>query len=84
MTCGSTVQKDGMVKFWIRDNGDGISDEMIASLFTEFTRLGRTRAQGHGLGLSIVKRIIDKLDGGVGAESQVGEGSTFFFTLPTA
>lgn len=84
MTCGSTVLDDGMVKFWIKDNGDGISDEMVESLFTEFTRLRQTRAQGHGLGLSIVKRIIDKLDGKVGVESQVGEGSTFFFTLPAA
>ena len=66
----------------MKDNGDGISDEVVGTLFTEFTRLGRTRAQGHGLGLSIVKRIIEKLDGEVGLESQVGEGSTFFFTLP--
>ena len=84
ITCGSTVQNDGMVKFWIQDNGDGLSDEMIESLFTEFTRLGRIRAQGYGLGLSIVKRIIDKLDGQVGAESQVGAGSTFCFLLPVA
>lgn len=84
MTCGSTVQDDGMVRFWVTDNGDGISDEVIDTLFTEFTRLGQTRAQGYGLGLSIVKRIIDKLDGTVGLASQVGEGSTFFFVLPAA
>ncbi|MBE2222223.1 MAG: hybrid sensor histidine kinase/response regulator [Anaerolineae bacterium] len=82
MVCGTTVQENGMVKFWIKDNGDGISNEVINTLFTEFTRLGRVRVQGHGLGLSIVKRIIEKLDGEVGLESQVGEGSTFFFTLP--
>ena len=84
MTCGATVQNDGMVKFWIKDNGDGISDDMAASLFMEFIRLRQTRAQGYGLGLSIVKRIIDKLDGRVGVESAVGEGSTFYFMLPAA
>ena len=82
LVCGATVQENGMIRFWMKDNGDGISDEVVGTLFTEFTRLGRTRAQGHGLGLSIVKRIIEKLDGEVGLESQVGEGSTFFFTLP--
>ncbi len=83
MKCGSFIQDNGMTRFWITDNGDGISEEKSGTLFTEFTRLGRTRAQGHGLGLSIVKRIIEKLDGEVGLESEEGVGSTFFFTLPS-
>jgi signal transduction histidine kinase len=51
-------------------------------LFTLFTRLEQTRVKGHGLGLSIARRIVDKLGGEVGVESKIGEGSTFWFTLP--
>jgi len=81
---GAEVQPDGMVRFWVRDNGCGIAPEARARLFTPFTRLDQVRTEGHGLGLSIVRRIIDKLDGQVGVESQVGQGSVFFFTLPRA
>jgi len=79
---GAQVQADGTVRFWVRDNGDGIAPETLGRLFTPFTRLNQVRARGHGLGLSIVRRIVEKLGGQVGAESQVGQGSTFFFTLP--
>jgi two-component system sensor histidine kinase/response regulator len=82
--CGTQIQEDGMVRFWVKDNGDGIPDDMVSTLFTEFTRLKYTRAKGYGLGLSIVKRIIDKLDGEVGVESTIGSGSIFYFTLPAA
>jgi len=79
---GATAQADGYVCFWVRDNGDGIPPEKRAHLFTAFTRLDRTRAQGHGLGLSIVRRIVEKLGGQVGVESEMGRGSVFTFTLP--
>lgn len=69
-------------RFWVRDNGAGLSAEQQNQLFTEFTRLEQTRALGHGLGLSIVKRIIEKLDGQVGVESEVSGGSKFWFDLP--
>ncbi len=81
---GATPQSDGTIKFWIRDNGPGLSPEAQATLFTEFTRLNKVRAQGHGLGLSIVKRIMNKLGGQAGVESAPGEGSTFYFILPEA
>ena len=81
---GATVESGGFVRYWIKDNGPGLSKEEQAMLFTPFTRLHQSRAEGHGLGLSIVQRIVEKLGGQVGVESQVGEGSTFFFTLPSA
>lgn len=84
LECGALVQADGMIRFWVKDEGDGIPEDVANTLFAEFTRMDHTRAQGHGLGLSIVKRIIEKLDGTVGVVSAVGEGSTFYFTLPAA
>jgi signal transduction histidine kinase len=75
---------EGRVRFWVRDNGPGITPEDQARLFTPFTRLDQVRAAGHGLGLSIVRRIVEKLGGEVSVESQVGQGSTFSFTLPAA
>jgi signal transduction histidine kinase len=81
---GATVQEDDTVRFWIRDNGRGLTPDEQARLFTLFTRLDRVSAKGHGLGLSIVRRIVEKMSGQVGVESQVGQGSTFYFTLPVA
>ena len=73
----------GMVRFWVRDHGPGLTPEERSRLFMPFTRL-RPSGKGHGLGLSIVKRIVEKLGGQVGVESTPGQGSTFFFTLPAA
>ena len=74
--------KGGMVRFWVRDNGPGLTQAEQRQLFTPFTRLDQTRARGHGLGLSIVRRIVEKLGGQVGVESEVGQGSVFTFRLP--
>ena len=79
---GATTLPDGMVRFWIQDNGAGIMPEAQARLFTPFTRLELNHAEGYGLGLSIVRRIVEKLGGQVVVESKVGQGSTFFFSLP--
>ncbi len=79
---GATVQADGSVRFWVRDNGSGLTPEERARLFTPFTRLDQVRAEGHGLGLSIVQRIMEKLRGQVGVESEIGQGSVFYFILP--
>jgi signal transduction histidine kinase len=81
---GTAVQPDGMVRFWVRDNGPGLPPEKQAVLFTEFVRLNELRAEGFGLGLSIVRRIMDKLGGRVGVHSVEGQGSEFYFELPAA
>ncbi len=80
---GATVEGDE-VKFWVRDNGEGLTPEEQERLFTPFERLHQVSIKGHGLGLSIVRRIVERLGGHVGVESQPGEGSTFYFTLPAA
>jgi signal transduction histidine kinase len=72
----------GTVRFWARDNGPGLTLEEQGRLFKPFEQLGQVRAEGHGLGLSIVLRIVEKLGGEVDVESRVGEGSVFSFTLP--
>ncbi len=73
------------IRFWIHDNGQGLSPEETEKLFQQYSRLEQhSKLQGHGLGLSIVKRIIEKQDGTFGVESEPGKGSTFFFTLPIA
>ncbi len=81
---GAALQPDGLVYCWVRDHGPGLTPEEQSSLFTPFTRLDQVHLKGHGLGLSIVRRIVEKLGGQVGLKSQVGEGSTFYFALPAA
>ncbi|MBN1874812.1 MAG: PAS domain-containing protein [Anaerolineae bacterium] len=70
------------ILFWTHDNGPGMTETECTQLFTPFTRLHEVRAQGHGLGLSIVRRIIERLGGEVGVTSEPERGSTFYFTLP--
>lgn len=84
ITLGATMQADGMIRFWVEDNGPGLTPEEREGLFIPFTRLKQVAVEGHGLGLSIVHRIVDKLGGEVGVEPKQGSdhGSTFYFTLP--
>lgn len=70
-----------MIRFWVRDNGPGLTPEEQKQLFTPFTRLHKERAEGHGLGLSIVQQIVERLGGQAGVESERGQGSLFYFTL---
>jgi len=79
---GATPENNGYVRFWVRDKGNGISAEAQKKLFIPFNRINQARIEGHGLGLSIVRRIVEKCGGKVGVESQEKMGSTFYFTLP--
>jgi signal transduction histidine kinase len=83
---GAAPDPAGFVRFWIRDDGIGIAPTEQPHLFTAFYQTSRARPGGHGLGLSIVKRIVERLGGTVSVESSgvPGEGSTFSFTLPAA
>jgi signal transduction histidine kinase len=79
---GGSERGEGVCRCWVRDNGDGLDAEQQSKLFIEFTRLHELSTEGYGLGLSIVRRIVERLGGQVGVTSAVGQGSEFFFTLP--
>lgn len=67
--------------FWVRDNGPGIPEEYLEKIFQLFERLDPTK-EGTGAGLAICRRIVEEHGGRIWAESQVGQGATFFFILP--
>ncbi len=73
-----------VIRCEVQDNGVGINPEDQKRLFEMFARFHHREAQGFGLGLSIVARIVTRLGGQVGVESAPGQGSTFWFTLPAA
>jgi signal transduction histidine kinase len=72
------------ILFWVRDNGLGIPAKDIPVLFDRFWQAARIDRQGAGLGLSIVKGIVESHGGRVWVRSEMGIGTTFYFTLPTA
>ena len=78
-------EADAGVEFSVRDFGPGIAPEHLPRIFERFYRVDKARSRslgGTGLGLAIVKHIIMLHRGTVCVESSVGEGTTFFFTLP--
>lgn len=82
------AQREGAhVMVWVADQGVGIPPEALPKLFGKFFRVDNTEARsigGTGLGLALVKDIIEAHGGRVWVESEPGKGSTFFFTLPRA
>ncbi|HND62372.1 MAG TPA: response regulator [Opitutaceae bacterium] len=84
ITLGAERSGDGLsARFWVQDYGPGINEEAQRAMFVPFTRITTVRAVGHGLGLSIVRRIVEKLGGKVGVDSTLGKGARFWFELPT-
>lgn len=78
-------EEDAFARVHIRDTGDGIPPEQLPLIFDKFYRVQpglQAKAAGTGLGLSIAKSLVELQGGRIWAESQVGQGSTFFFTLP--
>jgi len=69
------------IRFYVKDTGIGIAPDKVGHIFDRFVKLN-SFAQGTGLGLAICRMIIEKIGGEIGATSEVGKGSTFFFTIP--
>ena len=81
----SAFSDRGRVVFKIEDNGVGIEPESLQRIFERFYKIDRARSSGGtGLGLSIAKHMIESHGGRIWVESEVGKGSSFFFTLPVA
>lgn len=81
------AQTDGVfVKFWVKDNGPGISTADRERIFEKFTRLrgGKERPRGLGVGLAFCRLAVLGHGGEIWVESELGEGTTFFLTLPVA
>jgi signal transduction histidine kinase len=75
-------QRDAFILHEIRDTGIGIPEDKIEKIFEEFYQVESGKYGGTGLGLAITKRVIEEHGGKIWAESRLGQGSTFYFTLP--
>jgi signal transduction histidine kinase/CheY-like chemotaxis protein len=75
------MTEPGRTVFFVQDNGVGFSREQAQRLFKPFQRLHGARYEGFGLGLSIVKRIVDRHSGEIWAEAAPGQGATFYFCM---
>ncbi len=72
---------DKDIRVYVKDTGIGIEPEKVDHIFERFVKLN-SFAQGTGLGLSICRMIIEKIGGEIGVTSELGKGSTFYFTIP--
>ena len=78
---GFDVREDGFLHFYVTDTGCGIPEERLEDIFGNFVKLN-SFVQGTGLGLTICRAIVERMGGKIGAVSRLGQGSTFWFTLP--
>ncbi len=82
VTIGSTKDEEDTIVFFVKDNGIGIEQPYQERIFGLFNKLD-TSTEGTGIGLTLVKRIIEVHHGSIWLQSEPGQGSTFYFTLPT-
>jgi hypothetical protein len=75
-------EDDKWVTISVADNGIGFKQEYAEKIFNPFTRLHGQEYLGSGVGLTICRRIVDQFGGRIWAESNPGEGSTFYFSVP--
>ena len=81
----SALRKDSQWIFSVHDNGIGIDQDNQDRIFNVFQRLHTdAEYEGTGIGLAICKRIVERHRGTIRVDSELGKGSTFYFTLPTA
>jgi signal transduction histidine kinase len=76
--------RNGVDRLWVEDNGLGIPAEQRERVFRVFERLHGSRFAGTGIGLSIVRKGVERMGGSVGVESEPGNGSRFWIELPKA
>jgi two-component system, OmpR family, phosphate regulon sensor histidine kinase PhoR len=87
VTVGGSVREGGLVEVYVRDDGPGMPPEALDRIFERFYRVDKARSReqgGTGLGLAIVKHIVQSHGGKAWATSELGRGTTFYFTLPQA
>lgn len=82
VVAGLDIVENNFCRFYVGDNGIGIAEDSYEKIFSEFYRIHDVNVDGTGIGLAIVKKIIDKHGGEVSVQSVKGEGSTFYFSLP--
>jgi signal transduction histidine kinase len=85
ITVGANIKENNTIEVNVTDTGEGIPPEELPLIFERFYRVDKSRTRatgGSGLGLTIAKRLVEAHGGKITAQSEVGKGSRFVFTLP--
>lgn len=81
---GMEKTNDNIAKIYVKDNGIGINKEFHSKIFQMYSRVKDVEVEGSGIGLAIVKKIVENYGGKIWIESEKDKGTTFFFTIPAA
>lgn len=86
VTVGAPEFHQGRCRLYVSDTGNGLSEKQIQVIFAPFSRVAENKEEieGTGIGLTITRRLLDMMGGGIGVESRPGEGSCFWIELPLA
>ena len=79
---GASTGSNGLCRYYVRDNGIGISSDHHDLIFKEFHRVKDIDTEGTGIGLAIVKKIVEHYNGKIWVDSEPGAGSTFYLEIP--